>query len=167
MKAIYNKELKTADLIEDTATPPKGWTDQVPNWTEFESWDSVNDCWGESLDLMKLKKQRDISLSFENNFSNGYFLSSALGIEVDCRRAGMKNDLQNVQGLISYMSRNSIAKINYVGYTEIKANVTPAMLTALLAEMEDYALQMYEKKWGLLQRVDGCITKEELEGIVW
>ena len=167
MKPIYNKETKVADLIEDNATPPSGWTDQPPRWTEFEAWDYDNDCWGESLLLMKGKKSSEITQAFEDNFSNGHFMSSAIGIEVDCRRAEMKNDLQNVQGLISYMNRNSIPSINYVGYSEIKQSVTSGMLTALLAEMEDYALQMYEKKWTLLQQVESAATKEDLGGIQW
>lgn len=59
---IYNKELKTSDLIEDTATPPEGWTDQSPRWTMYEAWDYVNDCWGESEEL-KMKAENAVKVS--------------------------------------------------------------------------------------------------------
>ena len=62
MKEIYNKETKVADLIEDTATPPEGWTDIAPRWTEFEAWDDTKG-WHDSEEL-KQKKESHIKTIF-------------------------------------------------------------------------------------------------------
>ena len=115
----------------------------------------------------KNNKYIEIIGAFENNLSNGVFDSTILNMKVDCRRSNTKNDLQNVQGLISYMTRNSISTIDYVGYTEIKTNVTISMLETLVEEMQDYALTLYNKKWQIETLINSCSSKEELETINW
>lgn len=85
MKAIYNKELKTSDLIENLATPPDGWTDQPPRWTEFEAWDYENDCWGESEEL-KVKAENAVKVVEAKKYlldTDYKIIKQAEGIE-DC-----------------------------------------------------------------------------------
>lgn len=166
MKQIYNKELKTADLIEDIATPPEGWTDQSPKWVEFEVWDNENNCWGISFNLIKEKKKNDITKAFDDELSDGFYYSEVLGINVDYRRGANKNDLQNVQSLISSMERNNISKTKYRGYDEHK-EVTVNDLKLLAAEMEDHGLALYQKKWLLRSNIDKVKTQEELDNIQW
>lgn len=166
MKQIYNKELKTSDLIDDMSTPPEGWTDQAPRWTMYEAWDYVNDCWGESFDLIKKAKKSEIVQSFDKALSDGKFMSTVLEIEVDYRRGANKNDMQNLQTLISYMKRNSISETVYKGYEEDKT-CSVSDLEVLLTEMEDYGLYLYQKKWQLEQDAAVCNNKEELDKIVW
>lgn len=116
---------------------------------------------------IKLTKINEIITAFENELQNGHFISTILGIEVDCRRSITKNDKQNVEGLISNMTRNSKAFINYVGYTEIKQNVTINDLQILVAEMEDHVLGLYEKKWMKQSEIENTSTIEELNNINW
>lgn len=116
---------------------------------------------------IKSAKVNEITSSFENELQNGHFMSMALDIEVDCRRSSSKNDKQNVEGLISNMTRKNKTKINYVGYTEICPNVTQAQLTELVAEMEDYVLGLYEKKWVLQTQIENAATIDDLNNIIW
>ena len=116
---------------------------------------------------IKSTKLNEITSSFENELQNGHFLSVTLGIEVDCRRSATKNDKQNVEGLISNMSRNSKATVNYVGYSEIKTNVTKTQLETLVAEMEDHVLALYEKKWMKQSEIQSATTVEQVKAIGW
>lgn len=116
---------------------------------------------------IKSAKVNEITSSFENELQNGHFMSASLGMEVDCRRSGSKNDKQNVEGLISNMSRNSKATVNYVGYSEIKNGITKTQLENLCAEMEDHALGLYEKKWVLQTQIENASTIDEIENINW
>ena len=166
MKQIYNKNTKVADLIDDNAAPSEGWTSQPPRWCEFEVWDLQNDCWGLSFDLMKEKKKRDITQAFDNELSNGKFMSTILGIEVDYRRGANKNDMQNVQALISYMERNEVESVIYRGADHHK-EATLSDLQALLHEMEDYGLYLYQKKWSVRDAASRCETQEELDLVNW
>ena len=111
-------------------------------------------------------KTEEMSLSFGRNLSNGIFQSTALGIKVDCRRNSINNDLQNVQGLISTMTRNNISQINYVGY-EQTAVATIAKLTTLTYEMEDFALSLYQKKWEKESALTAATTIEQVNAITW
>lgn len=120
-----------------------------------------------SFDKIQEFKTNDIVLAFELDFQNGHFLSNSLGIEVDCRRSPVKNDKQNVEGLISNMKRKNKSTINYVGYTDICPNVTIEQLEELVAEMEDYVLGLYEKKWMLQNQITASSTIEEIENINW
>jgi hypothetical protein len=119
--------------------------------------------------LIKIKsaKINEIISTFENELQTGHFMSMALDIEVDCRRSSSKNDKQNVEGLISNMSRNSKSTVDYVGYSEICPNVTQAQLTELVAEMEDHVLRLYEKKWVLQTQIENASTINKVKNINW
>jgi hypothetical protein len=130
-------------------------------------YDLLNKEWIEDIDVIKNIKKNEIVSSFETEFQNGHFPSTSLGIEVDCRRTMTKNDKQNVEGLISNMTRKGKSKINYVGYSEICPNVTKEMLTNLVGEMEDYVLGLYEKKWILQTQIENTSNIEEVKNIKW
>lgn len=119
------------------------------------------------LSERKTEKKLEMINHFNRELETGWFHSDALGIDIDCRRTNTKNDLQNVQGLISNMTRKGKGTITYVGKTEIKQNVNKTQLTDLTAEMEDYALALYEKKWTLEAQVNVCTTIQELDNIKW
>jgi hypothetical protein len=120
-----------------------------------------------NLATYKTKMLNNLSTVFEKAVSAGHFTSATLGIEVDCRRTTAKNDLQNVQGLISYMTRNSLTTIDYIGYSETKTGVTKANLEALCGEMEDYVLFLYQKKWGLETLINAATDKAGVDAVVW
>jgi len=116
---------------------------------------------------IKSAKINEIITAFENELQTGHFMSTILGIDVDCRRSNSKNDKQNVEGLISNMSRKSKSTVDYVGYTEICPNVTQAQLTELVTEMEDHVLGLYEKKWMKQSEIKSATTIEEVKNINW
>ena len=158
---IVNKTLQEL-FDEGIYIPPIGWIVYQ------------NTLW----DLAKLPQYKNdqiivIDNSFNNNLSYGYFKSVTLNINVDCRRNETKNDLQNVQGLISYMTRNSIAQIDYVGYTHTSTGIsehalaTKEQLNNLSYEMEDFALPLYQRKWTLENMIKMATTIEDLLKITW
>lgn len=120
-----------------------------------------------NLEMAKEAQLPFITIGFDKELEEGHFLSSVLGIEVDCRRSDKKNDKQNVEGLISNMIRNSKATVDYVGYTDIKTGVTKTQLELLVAEMEDHVLSLYEKKWGLQTQIQNATTIQEIKAISW
>ena len=84
MKQIYNKQTKIADLIEDNATPPEGWTDKHPRWTKYEAWDDTKG-WHDS-DELKIKKEKqkriveiDTELELLDKKSNRALRTKAIG----------------------------------------------------------------------------------------
>ena len=120
-----------------------------------------------NLEMAKEAQLPFITIGFDKELEGGHFMSASLGIEVDCRRSDRKNDKQNVEGLISNMSRNSKSTVNYVGYSEIKTGVTKEQLETLVAEMEDHVLALYEKKWNLQMQIQNATTIQEVNAIVW
>jgi hypothetical protein len=120
-----------------------------------------------NLEMAKEAQAPIITGAFDKEIETGHFMSMALGIEVDCRRSDKKNDKQNVEGLISNMSRNSKSTVNYVGYSEVKTGVTKEQLETLVAEMEDHVLALYEKKWVLQTQIENASTIDEVKNINW
>ena len=121
--------------------------------------------WVLALDDAKSAKLREITAAFDDSFLNGSFLSTTLGIEVDCRRSGTKNDEQNVRGIISRMTRAGVNQIVYKGKTE-EVPATLEQIQQLQYEMEDYASFMYAKKWAAEAKVEAATTAEELNAII-
>jgi hypothetical protein len=97
---------------------------------------------------------------------NGHFNSPTLGIEVDCRRGGINNDIQNLERLIKRMNRENILETPYKGYTE-EVVATIDQLNTLLEEMGDYGLLLYLKKWQLEEQVKNVNDSELLKDIKW
>ena len=122
--------------------------------------------WVLALDDAKSAKLREITAAFDDSFLNGSFLSTTLGIEVDCRRSGTKNDEQNVRGIISRMTRAGVNQIVYKGKTE-EVPATLEQIQQLQYEMEDYASFVYTKKWEAEAKVEAATTAEDLQTITW
>jgi hypothetical protein len=131
-------------------------------WIVFE-----NKLW-KLADIAKYKTDRIavIQDSFDNAMATGYFMSTALGINIDCRRAATKNDLQNIQTLLAKMNREGWTSVEYVGYTETKV-ATKANIEAMIIEMEDYALGLYQYKWVKWSAIQAATTIQQIEAVVW
>ena len=168
MKQIYNKETHEADEIKDNATPPEGWTDKKPKWVMYETWDYDLDDWGVSFALQQEAKTSEISQAFDNEFKSGYFYSDIFGIDVDLRRTGEKNDLQNVEGLIDDFENLEEYEKYYVGYSETTDFLfTLIQLQDLKIEMIQEGRRRFVKKRLKYIQVEACTTEAELEEINW
>jgi hypothetical protein len=161
-KIIYSTINGSSKVCNEDSIP-ENFTLKEPIKDKPCKWE--NEDWVIDEEIYKQIKKSEIINSFNNELSNGKFTSTALGIEVDCRRSNIKNDLQNVQGLISHMNRNSKSTVTYIGYSE-SVEATKSKLEILCNEMEDYVLGLYQKKWQLEQSIDTA-TMEELENIKW
>ena len=163
-KTIYNKEnqYQYQELYEHEI--PEGWTIEEPikdKPCKFE-----NNKWVVDISKYKEQKFNEISSAFEDNVMNGHFNSPTLGIEVDCRRGGINNDIQNLERLIKRMNRENILETPYKGYTE-EVVATIDQLNTLLEEMGDYGLLLYLKKWQLEEQVKNVNDSELLKDIKW
>lgn len=118
---------------------------------------------GVAKDIQKQK----ISEAFENNIAAGFFRSEALAIDVDYRRSGVKNDLQNVEALVSYMEKELISSVIYKGYEDQKAPANLQQLKSLIAEMQAFGVYLYNKKDALKSQIDAAETIEAVKNIVW
>ena len=116
------------------------------------------------LEAVKTRKLEEISLLFDITISSGSFYSEAVGIVVDCRRSGAKNDYQNIISLLSRMRRNKIKSVDYVGFSETK-NATYEQIESLSYEIEDRISTLYEKKWGYESAVESSVTRADVENI--
>ena len=129
----------------------------------------------EQLQLQQAKnaKLEEIKQIFESKFIDGHFYSQTLQIEVDCRRTGIKNDLQNVENLIGYLETSNQTELNiYRGYTNPETsitqyayNVTLEQLQQLKLEMIQYGLQLYNRKWQLEDLINNTSTLSDLNNI--
>jgi len=88
------------------------------------------------LKYLKKKQNEIISDAFEQEFISGKFTSVSIGIEVDCRREGTRNDLQNVTGMIT----------DYDNLTEIekyyKGTEETTSFPCSLQQLQDLELEM-------------------------
>jgi len=161
----YDKETSQKIVINSLNEDINNLTKEVPIEgypNKFE-----NDIWVIDIDKFKKLKEFEIINAFNNEISNGKFMSTTIEIEIDCRRSNLKNDLQNVQGLISYMTRNSLTVTDYKGFSETKVGVTIAQLNSICNEMEDHVFDLYNKKWALEAQIQSAITVEQLNQIKW
>ena len=150
--------LTAADYERDTSAMTRSKPGELQKWN--------GSAWVDDLDAVKSAKRAEITAAFESSFLNGSFLSTTLGIEVDCRRSGTKNDEQNVRGLISRMTRDGIKTVKYKGKTE-SATATLAQIQSLQYEMEDYGASLYAKKWAAEDALANAQSMEEIEKIAW
>jgi hypothetical protein len=143
---------------------PAGFTAIEP--ILFGKWDNKFQDWIFDIDQLKDYKKNQIRQSFENQLSTGKIQSSILKIEIDARRNNTKNDLQNCHTLLSYMQRNNIENIIYVGVSN-NSSCTQKQLENLIIELEDYALSLYQKKWKLLEQINLATDEKEVNSINW
>jgi len=127
----------------------------------------------ELVNEQKQIKLQQVSKTFEDTIANGYFFSQSLQIDIDCRRSDIKNDLQNVDNLITFLTSTNTQTIDvYRGYTNPETNetqyaynVTLEQLQQVKLEMIQYGLQLYNKKWQLEDAITNAQTLEELNSI--
>ena len=147
-------------LISGTIYPASEYANKIPTVEESGV------TWTDDLSTLKPAKALSISQSFTSEISTGSFKSTALGIDVDCRRSDTKNDNQNVTGLLSRMGRESIDSVTYIGVSE-SCTATKSQVQALLYEMEDHVAALYAKKWALEEQIEAATNAEELSKITW
>lgn len=161
---IYNKEDYIKSKKCETDEIEAGYTLKKPIDNFPCKWDV--DKWIIDIEKVKENKLKEINMNFEQEIFDGKFKSSSIGIEVDCRKSPVKNDLQTLQSLISNMERNGLSKITYKGYTEsIDTNLTN--LKKLQFEMEDYGITLIQKKWLLQNKINKTTSIEEIQNISW
>jgi hypothetical protein len=156
--------LKKEDFDKDTSgltrkSPPDG----SYNVWDGSSWVADND---KKLAYVKAKKTEEILSSFDTSIINGAFHSESIGIDVDCRRGGTKNDYQNAVGLLSIMKRDGIPSVAYVGITE-KAEATQDQIQKMIYEMEDHVSALYQAKWYFLQTIESATTEDQVAAVEW
>jgi len=167
---------------EDNLIPQGAISIDVPEGTQLYEleWDGQNlrlksqeQIQAEKLLKSKQEKLKQVSQLFEDTIANGYFFSQSLQIDVDCRRSDIKNDLQNVDNLITFLTSTNTQTIDvYRGYTNPETNetqcaynVTLEQLQQLKLEMIQYGLQLYNRKWQLEDAITNAQTLEELNSI--
>ena len=119
-----------------------------------------------NLEMAKEFQLTEITSGFNKEFVSGHFPSTSIGIEVDFRRTDTKNDLQNLESVISYMERYNVSTTEYKGYTE-SVTVSLSQLKGLKAEMEDYGLELYNRKWLKESNIGNASTIAEVKSIEW
>jgi ATP-dependent DNA ligase len=121
-----------------------------------------------TLETSKEQKIDEISSSFnKETFEEGKFLSTTLGIEIDCRRTLTKNDKQNVDGLIDLMTESGMTEIEFVGVSATKPKTTIVMLEKVKTEMSKFVYDQYQKKFALEKQIEQAKTIEAVEAIKW
>lgn len=120
-----------------------------------------------SLSELKEYHKNLISKSWENEFINGKFLSETLGIEVDCRRDGIRNDAQNVDGMIQDYDNLANNEKYYTGYSEsTDFPLTLEQLQNLKLEMIRNVKGLYMKKRLKHYQIDNA-SLETVRNITW
>ena len=163
---IYNTVTLEKSRIENFGEGiPFGWTSIIPT-SDNVKWDNKNSVWIDDIDKLKKTKSEELSKAFSETLMTGKIQSSALGIIVDARRFGDKNDLQNVEALLSHMLRWNEIEINFHGSTDSVIATIP-MLETLRSELQDYGLSLYQYKHALNDKLKLAQTKNEIDLITW
>jgi len=149
---IYNKEDHTQQKQCEEHEIPEGYTNKKP--LEDKPSKFVNDEWVVDFDALRKEKKNEIKTFFEEELKEGSFFSTALQLEVDCRRNERDNDKQNVEGLIAIMERNEMPSIYYEGKNNTALNITVAQLKELVSEMEYHVFELYTKYHALKKQIN-------------
>jgi len=120
-----------------------------------------------NIDMAKTAKYEEISTSYQQEFITGYYYSDVIGIDVDYRRNGTYNDLQNVEVLINVMTETGQTETVYSGYEDQKAPATFQQIKDLKTEMELYSVILYNKKKGLEKNIDDATTIAQVKAVTW
>lgn len=113
-----------------------------------------------TFDELKAMKAEEIAGAFDAAALNGRFTSS-LGFDVDARRGGAKNDLQNLEVLINQ------GVTEFRDADNITRNVTASDLVTIKSEMEIYGLSLYQHKWDLEEDLENAADEKDLNAISW
>jgi len=172
-KSIYNKQNYQESMICQTIGLPDGYTDIAPIDNKPCIWNETLQQWEVDIVTYKQQKLQEISEKFNIALVNGHFYSQTLQIEIDCRRSNTKNDLQNVENIIVFLSATSGQGLDvYRGYTNPETgetqyayNVTLQQLEQLRLEMIQYGLRLYNRKWQLEDAIANTQSQSELDAI--
>jgi hypothetical protein len=107
-------------------------------------------------------RRSEISSLFESAFSQGSFKSS-LGFVADCRRNGMKNDRENLEGLLKLGK----FPVRWKDAEGTEHALDEAACGVLLKEMISFALRLYQRKWAAEKALELAETYAETESIVF
>lgn len=145
-------------IYDESGTPLFKYNNGVP----IEAVDNIK-----LLEYYKKEKVKEIKNAFENEFVEGHFASTALGIEVDCRRSGTRNDLQNVNEMIDNYDYLPEKKKYFKGLSETTTfKLTLDQCKALKLEMFLLVANRYAKKDELLEQIENA-TIETIKNIKW
>lgn len=117
------------------------------------------------LSAAKSYKKMKMNIAFDEEIATGSFESDTLGIEVDCRRSDTKNDYQNVEALLEKMKRDNIESVTYFGANTQTAPATQEQIQALLYEMQDRVLELYNTKWTYKEAISNSKDLDDLKKI--
>lgn len=116
-----------------------------------------------SIDEIKLAKYQQLSVWHKSIFETGK-VPTSLDITIDARRYTHKNDLQNIQGLISrYKRGHTLPKFRDAN--NIDHVLTAEQLETFVIEIEDYHAEMFNKKHAWALEIESATTAEELVSI--
>lgn len=114
-----------------------------------------------SLEELKARKARELSLAFQQALTQGSFFSQTLGKEVN---SGIQH-LLNVEGLILYLQEKGLEQTEFRCYDNTFVQVTLKDLQSLRFEMIVHRLALYKRKWALEDQVNQAQSQADLDQI--
>lgn len=120
-----------------------------------------------SLDELKAQKRALISQAFDTAVSQGRF-DSSLGFPMDARRSATKNDLQNMREVLSLMQDLGLPSVAVTDADDKEqAGITQEQLQALIVEIRNYGMGLFEYKRQLVAQLEAAQTAEEIAAVSW
>lgn len=119
-----------------------------------------------SLLTLKQTKLDEIKQAFNNEMYKGK-TDTTLGWEVDARRAGLDNDLQNIETLHRTMVANNETSTYIKGADNALHSCTMEEVALIITKISVKGLWNYQHKHLLEMQVDQAATAEELNAINW
>jgi len=119
-----------------------------------------------TLDQAKTNKLAEISSAFDNEMRTGTALTKD-SWSIDARRSDTKNDLQNMQVLLSTMQRNGDISTMVKGADNMLYSCWVEDIEALIVLLEETATARYNKKFMLESTVAAAQTIEIVESVQW
>ena len=119
-----------------------------------------------SIEQYRNLKVISIQKAYDNEMAIGHFKSKILGIDIDCRKSAIKNDLSIVENLIKQMTVDSTKSIIFNGVKE-SATATKENLETLEVEMIRYTNELYNKKRSKFSEVEKALTIQDIEAVSW
>lgn len=108
-----------------------------------------------TLEENKQEAMQQIKMEFEGSFVNGSFISS-LGFRVDNRRSGIKNDLENIRGMID------VGILFFKDYDGNTHQLTLSEMNTIKIEMINDGMMKYQNKWSKEEKINLCTTIESI-----
>lgn len=120
-----------------------------------------------SLEEAKKIKREEVSQWFEKESYNG-MLKTSLGITIDARKNGNKNDIQNLEELLKLLQTvlipdgiNTITLID--AYDNEHDNINENELKTIIKELRIYSADMFNKKRKIINKINKAKNLKELD----